>query len=125
MSRGTRVFFRLSLMIRRSPGKAPCATGCCRVDAGCASLEAHGRGARKRPGSPRGRPLRGESMTAKSLLAAVALMGSAAHAQEPAPAKATQAPATTEAPSASAPQSEDEKTLYSMGFQLGQAVEAF
>jgi FKBP-type peptidyl-prolyl cis-trans isomerase FkpA len=61
-------------------------------------------------------------MTAKSLLAAVALMGSSALAQEPA---ATRAAPAAETPSTAAPQSEDEKTLYSMGFQLGQAVEAF
>lgn len=62
-------------------------------------------------------------MTAKSLLAAVALVGSSALAQGPAAASAP--PAATETRGAAAPQSEDEKTLYSMGYQLGQAVESF
>jgi FKBP-type peptidyl-prolyl cis-trans isomerase FkpA len=57
-------------------------------------------------------------MRAMRLLGAVALISGGAWAQE--------APAAAEAPaSAAAPRSEDEKTLYAMGYQLGQAVEAF
>jgi FKBP-type peptidyl-prolyl cis-trans isomerase FkpA len=64
-------------------------------------------------------------MRAMRLLAAVAWTGSvaggAAWAQE-APRKP--APAASPA-GAAVPQSEDEKALYTMGYQLGQAVEAF
>lgn len=57
-------------------------------------------------------------MRAMRLLGAVALISGGAWAQE--------APAQAEAAASSAaPQSEDEKTLYAMGYQLGQAVESF
>ena len=55
-------------------------------------------------------------MRAMRLVSVVAWISGAAWAQG--------SPPQTEAPAA-APQSEDEKTLYSMGYQLGQAVESF